>query len=49
MKHGRNPTRKQKERIEAAGLNPDDYYVTKDCADGLEIVHRETDERMWVK
>lgn len=40
MKHGVKPTRKQKERIEAAGLNSDNWLVVKDCPSCFEIVHK---------
>ncbi|WP_407310594.1 DUF6906 family protein [Desulfosporosinus sp. SB140] len=48
MKHGLKPTAKQRKRITAFGLNPDDYLVTKDTPTFFQIVHRETDEvKSW--
>jgi len=44
MKHGVRPSRKQKERLEAEGLNPSEWFVVKNCSDGFEVVHRETRE-----
>ena len=42
MKNGKNPTRKQKEIIKKARLNPDNWLVIK-CPPGeLHIVHRES-------
>lgn len=40
MKHGKRPTRLQKIAIKAAGLNPENWLVVKNCGDGLEVVHR---------
>lgn len=44
LKHGKNPTRAQMDRIESHGLDPEDWFVTKDCSECFEIVNRETDE-----
>ncbi|HHY27185.1 MAG TPA: hypothetical protein GX523_10680 [Desulfitobacterium dehalogenans] len=43
VKHGKNPTRRQKELIKARRLNPDSWMVTKDTPTEMEIVHRITD------
>ena len=40
MKHGKNPTRRQKERIKKLGLNPENWLIVKDCQECFEIVHR---------
>lgn len=40
MKHGKNPTRSQSDRIEAKKLNPANWLVVKDCPECFEIVHR---------
>jgi len=42
MKHGKNPTRKQREIIEKARLNPDNWLVVKRPLGELHIVHRES-------
>jgi hypothetical protein len=42
MKNGKRPTRKQKEAIKNARLNPDNWLVVKSLPDELHIVHRET-------
>lgn len=44
MKHGKNPSFKQRQRIKSLGLNPDEWMICKDCLDCFEIVHRETGE-----
>lgn len=41
MKHGQRPTRAQKQLISSAGLNPNNWLVTKNT-DKLELVHRHT-------
>ena len=40
MKHGRKPTRKQRERLIGLSLNPEEWLVTKNSPDSFEIVHR---------
>lgn len=42
MKHGKNPTVRQKKLIKANGLNPDNWLVTSDTHLRMEIVHRLT-------
>lgn len=42
MKAGKRPTRRQKEAIKWAGLNPNNWLVCKNLPDELHIVHRET-------
>jgi hypothetical protein len=40
MKHGTRPTRRQKQAIAAANLNPADWLVVKSMPQQLHIVHR---------
>lgn len=42
MKHGKNPTVRQRKSIQAAKLNPDNWLVEKVYADRLTLVHRHT-------
>ncbi|WP_412761269.1 DUF6906 family protein [Parageobacillus thermoglucosidasius] len=42
MKNGKKPTKRQKEIIKQARLNPDNWLVVKNLPDELHIVHRET-------
>ena len=42
MKHGKNPTVRQKKLLKASGLNPDNWLVTSDTHQRMEIVHRNT-------
>lgn len=42
MKHGKNPTRKQKIHIKKAGLNPNNWLVVKNIAGQLHLINRET-------
>lgn len=42
MKNGKTPTRRQKEEIKAAGLNPENWLIFKKTHDTLQLVHRET-------
>ncbi|WP_425387693.1 DUF6906 family protein [Aneurinibacillus terranovensis] len=42
MKAGKRPTRKQKQAIQFARLNPANWLVTKSLPDKLHLVHRET-------
>jgi hypothetical protein len=44
MKSGRKPTRRQKEQIKAAGLNQNNWLVTKNLTheNELYLEHRET-------
>ena len=44
MKHGVSPSRKQKERIKTEGLDPDDWFVVRNCSDFFEVIHRVTRE-----
>ncbi len=49
MKHGRNPTRKQKMFIKECRLNPENWLVVKDCCEYFEIVYRLTGNRKRLK
>lgn len=40
MKHGKNPTRRQKEYIASLRLNPDNWLVCKDTTDELVLEHK---------
>lgn len=40
MKHGKNPTRRQKEYIASLRLNPDNWLVCKDTPDELILEHK---------
>lgn len=40
MKHGKNPTRRQKQDIASLRLNPDNRLVCKDTPDELVLEHR---------
>jgi|HigsolmetaGSP12D_1036236.scaffolds.fasta_scaffold00847_11 hypothetical protein len=42
MKSGKRPTRRQKQAIKWAKLNPDNWLIVKNLPDELHIVHRET-------
>ncbi|WP_206458892.1 DUF6906 family protein [Anaerovorax sp. IOR16] len=40
MKHGKKPTRRQKELIQDKKLNPNNWLVVKDSQEVFEIVHK---------
>lgn len=40
MKHGKNPTHRQKEYIASLRLNPDNWLVCKDTPDELILEHK---------
>ncbi|WP_204166783.1 hypothetical protein [Bacillus sp. CGMCC 1.16541] len=40
MKNGKRPTKKQKQQIEAAGLNSSDWLIVKNLEQELHLVHR---------
>ena len=40
MKHGKNPTRRQREYIASLRLNPDNWLVCKDTPDELILEHK---------
>lgn len=41
MKHGKRPTRRQKQAIAAADLNPAEWLVAKSLPRQLHIIHRD--------
>ena len=43
MKHGKNPTLKQKKLMQAARFNCDNWLVIKDTAEKMVIQNRDTD------
>lgn len=44
MKHGKNPTANQRKFIKSWGLVPENWLVTKDTPDRMELVHRHDDK-----
>ena len=40
MKHGKNPTRRQKQSIASVRLNPENWLVCKDTPDELVLEHK---------
>lgn len=42
MKHGKKPTRKQKDLIKAARLNYENWLVVKDTAEEMTVQNRHT-------
>ncbi len=40
MKHGKNPTRRQREYIASLWLNPDNWLVCKDTPNELVLEHK---------
>jgi len=40
MKHGKKPTRRQREKIREMGLNPDNWLVERDSQHELVLIHR---------
>lgn len=42
MKHGKRPSRSQKEMLTYYGLNPNNWLIVKNLDDQVEITHRET-------
>lgn len=42
MKHGKNPTVRQRKIIAVNGLNAENWLVSKDFPDRLELIHRHT-------
>lgn len=40
MKHGKKPTRRQKDRLKSLRLSPHMWLVCKDCPECFEVVHR---------
>lgn len=42
MKHGKNPTKKQKIMLKESGLNPENWLVVKNTTGQLQLIHRTT-------
>jgi hypothetical protein len=42
MKRGRKPTVKQKKAIKWAGLEPEQWLISKNLPNELHLIHRET-------
>ena len=40
IKHGKRPSKKQSIFIKQNGLNPDDWLITKDTPEQMELVHK---------
>ena len=49
MKHGKNPTAKQKKLITKMGLNVENWLVERETSDELVIVHRLTDKTKVIR
>lgn len=49
MKHGKNPTVKQKKLIHKWGLNAENWLVERDTNEELVIVHRLTDQKRTIR
>lgn len=49
MKHGKNPTRKQKILIKSARLNYENWFVISDTAKEMVIQNRQTDKIRTIK
>lgn len=44
MKHGKRPTRSQKQLLQKRKLKPEDWLVVKDTPEQMELVHRYSDK-----
>ena len=44
MKHGKNPSVKQKKELKHLGLNPENWFIVKDNSFELVVMHRHTEE-----
>ena len=49
MKRGKNPTRKQKLLIAAAGLQPLNWLVCKDTPELMELEHKYSTKRRTIR
>lgn len=49
MKHGKNPTRKQKMLIKSTQLNYENWLVISDTAEEIVIQNRQTDKIRTIK
>lgn len=43
MKHGKKPTRTQKQLLQQWKLKPEDWLITKDTPEQMELVHRHSE------
>lgn len=43
MKHGKKPTVRQMKLMKEWGMNPKEWFVSKDTSTELVVVHRHTD------
>lgn len=48
MKHGKNPTRAQREYLRSWRLNPDNWLIIKNTPEGLIIQHRHSEKTRTV-
>ncbi len=48
MKHGKRPSKRQKIFIKSWGLCPENWLVTKDTPERMELVHRHNDKNKRV-
>ena len=49
MRHGRNPTKRQKIYLKGFNLNPENWLIVKDCTECFEIINRFTGNRRKLK
>ena len=54
MKNGKNPTLAQKKALKVAGLNPENWLISKDTPEIMVIIHRisgksRTVRKEWTK
>lgn len=49
MKNGKNPTVAQKKALKAAGLNPENWLISKDTPESMLIIHRVSDKARTVR
>ena len=49
MKHGRNPSKRQKIFLKGFNLNPENWLIVKDCSECFEIINRFTGKRRKLK
>lgn len=43
MKHGKRPSREQRKLMEKWKLKPEDWLITKNTPERMELVHRHSD------
>ncbi len=49
MKHGKNPTVKQKKQLQVMKVNPDNWLISKDTPETMVIIHRVTGESRTIR